>query len=331
MVEASEIVMDSMQALFETQVAIAPNDRFGSYMQIAYGDNLLLGISNSPGNDNGGLVALLSPSGNLALETVVNEQGIHDINVFGDEIVVSGTDPTDGDWNLGNVYRRINNGTWEEFRTLPNVIHSFGTAKIGGEYFVATGAHIGDNTTYSGRVYRSSDLQNWTWAELGVNGATYRVMDIAKCGNRLYATVMLPVNYTLLMISDDNGITWSVMSNDQDYHPGILQRYCIHGDKLCIVNVGRYGLIIIEQDGSYRKLSMPGIAISTKFNVLASDGYSLYALDVSGYIWRTPDLASWQQYSQVTDAISIGYWPSQNCLVVSDKGTQAKLCKIPIQ
>ena len=331
MVEASEIVIDSMQMLFESQIGITPNDSFGSYVQSAYGDNLMLGVSNSPGNDNGGLVASLQPDGTLSLETVVNEQGIHDINVFGDEIVVPGTDPTDGGWNLGNVYRKIDSA-WEEFRTLPNVIHAFGMIKIGSEYFVATGAHVGDNTTYSGRVYRSTDLQNWTWVELGVeiNGEwyTFRVTEIAKHGSRLYATVMVPVNTTWLFISSDDGQTWT---QNPGIDPSIYGRYCIHGDYLCVLNKSLYQIWLFDLEGIVSVLSLGGGKnASEKFNVLASDGERLYVLANDGYIWRTSDLATWQLYSQVTNAISIGYWPSQNCLVVSDKGANAKLWRIAL-
>lgn len=320
---------NSMQSLFEEQTAIAPSNDFGSYVGVPVGDDLIIGVSNSPGNDNGGLIARLAPGGDLSLETVVNEQGVHDIEIFDGEIFVTGTDPTDGGWDLGNVYRSVGGG-WSQYRTLPNVIHALGATKLNGEYWVAAGAHVGDNTTYSGRLYRSTDLQSWTWQEIGavINGTlyTYRVMDVANHGGTWYATAMWGINNTRLLTSQD-GCVWT----QTDLQPSVYARYIIHSGMLCMANQGGFEVYAFGEDGSQATIDLPeSVRLSDRFNILASDGAYLYALDNAGYILRTSDLVAWQRYSYVANAISVGYWPSQNCLVVSDRGAQAKLWRIPV-
>lgn len=317
-----------MASLFETTTLVSPNSAFGSYAARAFGEDLVLSLSNSPGNDNGGMLAVLDSNDNLTAEYVVNEQGIHDIRVIDDDLFVVGTDPLD-DWTLGNLYRR-QNGAWEKIRTMPNVIHAFGALKDGTEYFVATGAHTGDSQTWSGRIYKSADLQNWTWQELsaqiGEFTYTYRVMDIAKHGSRYYAILMWPVNSTRLLVSDD-GENWTVLDN---YNPAIYTRMIVHGDKLVMVNDGRYALYLFDTDGDAQTLPLPQTNVIEKFNALASEGARLYFLAADGYIWRTADLSAWERYSYVPNAISLGAWPSQACLVASEVGVNAKLWKIPL-
>jgi len=296
------------------------------------GSNLAIALSNSPGNDNGGMLALLDTDENLAGEYVVNEQGIHDLRLLDNDLFIVGTDPLES-WEFGNLYRR-QNGTWEKIRTLPNVIHAFAALKSGANYLIATGAHTGDNETYSGRIYLSSDLENWTFQELGVtineNYYTYRVMDIAVHAGKIYASIMWPVNSTRLLTSSDNGQSWNMVFDEITHSPAINARYVFHNDYLCMLNQSLFEIIVFDTNGAYNFLDLPSVNASDRFNVMVSDGNHLYVLDNLGDVWRTGDLSTWELYSHVDNAISLGYWPSQNCLVASDMGVNAKLWKIPL-
>lgn len=326
------ITTPSPQTLFDANVGLAPNSAFGSYAMLEFGGSLVLGLSNSPGNDNGGMVAVLDEAGNLTAEHVVDEQGIHDIRVIDNDLFVVGTDPVDS-WAYGNLYLR-QNGDWEKIRTMPNVIHALGAIKDGESYLIATGAHTGDNTTYSGRIYKSVDLQSWAWQELGVtlsgNYYTYRVMDMARHGTRIYATVMWPVNSTRLLVSEDDGQTWQVVIDDITHSPAVLARFVTHGDYLCMLNQSLFEIVAFALDGSYLLIDLPSVNASDRFNVLASDGASLYVLDNQGDIWKTSDMSTWVLLCHIDNAISLGYWLSQGCLVVSDVGQSAKLWKIAL-
>lgn len=318
-----------MQTVFENEVGILSNIHFGVYAMREFGGDMVLSLSNSPGNNNGGMLAVLDSNDNLTAEYAVNEQGVHDIRIIDDDLFVVGTDPLD-DWTYGNLYRR-QNGAWEKIRTMPNVIHALTAIKDGDDYLIGVGAHTGDNQTWSGRIYKSSDLQNWTWQELGVtitgNYYTYRVMELAKHGDLFYATVMWPINSTRLLSSADGQI-WTVVIDDITHSPAINARYVTHGDYLCMLNQSLFEIVAFDLEGTYTLIGLPSVNASDRFNVLASDGVYLYVLGNQGDIWRTEDLATWVLYSHVDNAISLGYWPSQNCLVVSDVGTQAKLWKV---
>ena len=119
---------------------------FGAYVVQPLGDDVLIGISNDPGNSDGALLMRSADGASFTPERVLDEQGVHDIQVQAGVGWVPGTDPTD-DWTFGNLYRRSEAGVWSKLRTLPLTIHALGLWHDGAAIWVAGGMHTGDNAT----------------------------------------------------------------------------------------------------------------------------------------------------------------------------------------
>lgn len=281
---------------------------------------LFIGIGNQPAGTDGGLIANLAADGTLQSEYIVDEQGVHDMHLHAGKLYIPGTDPSD-DWSFGNLYIRGSDGVWIKRRTLPNVLHTWGLCNDADDnLWVSVGAHAGDNQTWEGRVMRSQD-DGLTW-DKNVLVNNYRVYDIAIRDNVFYAIGYLSNAVQLLYMSPD-GENWSAVSGVTPYR---LQRLIAHDGQLICARSDLSGLVVIGATISDPVLpfSFPAIAL----NCISSDGVYLYCVDEYGNIWRSADIDAWQKYSRVSGAISIGYWATQNCLVVSDMGTNAKIWKV---
>lgn len=286
---------------------------------------LCIAPGNSPANRDGGSVGFLLADGTIEIETLVDEQGVHDTHLHGGKIYVAGTDPIEG-WELGNIYIRDVGGNWTKRRTLPNVIHCFGMCHdIQGRLWVAVGAHAGDNATWQGRIMRSID-DGVTW-ELNIQVNNYRMFDVIQFDNRMYAMGMGAYLDGQLFVSDDDGATWT---QDTSVMPHPYQRFIAHNGSVYYLSYFQYNIARISPGGSIVSSTPGGSSVSSPFNTLASDEEHLCFLDSDGYIRRSNDFTNWQTYSQVIGAISLGYWPAQSCLVASTAGEQAALWRVQI-
>lgn len=288
--------------------------------------DLYFGVGNEPAASDGAVIARVSPAGVIVQEHSLDEQGCHDIHLHAGKIYVAGTDPTD-DWALGNIYIRDTDGNWVKRRTLPLTLHCWGLCHDGnGNLWAGVGAHTGDNATWEGRVMMSDD-DGLTWTH-NIKLNDYRIYDILWSNGYYYAVgyhwTGSMYEYQLWYSTD--GTVWQLIANIYPYR---LQRLVAHGVFVVTVNYTLNQLLVI--DGiSVSSYTLPASYRPVMLNGIVSVDVDLYIVDAAGRIWKTSNFTNWTQYSYIPNAISLGYWPSQQCLVVSDAGVNAKLWKIPL-
>ena len=172
-----------------------------------------------------------------------------------------------------------------------------------------------------------SDDDGVTWED-NIQLNAYRITDVLWRSGYYYATgydwqggLFQPQIWT-----SSDGADWQLIAG---VLPSVLQRLVIHGDLVLMVEASLSRLLVV--DGvSVSSYALPSPFRAVMLNGLMSVGADLYFVDAIGQIWVTSDFSNWTQYSYVPNAISLGYWPSQNCLVASDVGPTAKLWKIQL-
>ena len=86
----------------------------------------------------------------------------------GSLIHIAGTDPISPDnWTAGNHYTySLSSDTFTKYRDatngLTNVIHTWGLWKSGSTLYASVSAHGGDNTTFMGQIFTSTN-NGYTW------------------------------------------------------------------------------------------------------------------------------------------------------------------------
>ena len=282
---------------------------------------MLIGCGNDPGNENGACVLRSAEGNTLTLEHVLEEQGVHEIHVFGDQVCVPGTDPFD-DWTLGNLYVRDAGGTWSKKRTLPLTIHALGAWHDGATLWVCGGMHTGDSATWRGRVLKSLDGGD-TWSTIEVND--YRLYDLVQMDGVFYAT-----GYTASleqkMYRSLDGETWSEVA----VMPALRPRLQVFGGRVYVVTANG-GLSSLDAAGSLQTHSLPFVVQTNVWNPLTASATHLYALDENGNVWRSTDAVAWSRHVSVANAISIIHWPDDPAgasVLIGDRGTGARLWRI---
>jgi hypothetical protein len=310
----------ALRGQFENLTGELADASFGAYVLCPLGSDLLIGLSNRPGNSAGAAVVRSENGSEFVIERVLDEQGVHDTHPQGSELWVPGTDPTD-DWTLGNLYHRAGDGTWTKIRTMPNVIHSLGLWHASTHLYVAVGAHTGDNETWRGRVLRSSD-GGTTWdQQVDVND--YRIYDVVGFGGRLYAIGLTAGFVQELYSSQDDGATWSVVA---DVIPAYRPRMVLWNGQLIVVGAFNV-LYAIQSDHSIVEHAIGFTPTTSRYNIAVDggDGY-WYVLCGTG-IYRSSDLATWQFYA-AGNWISLAR--SGSNLIISEQGLDARLMQIAI-
>lgn len=279
---------------------------------------MIFAIGNDPGNENGSVVVDVDMDGNITFQYALQEQGaaVTILDSEGD-IIVPGIDPTES-WDFGNVYI----GGMKK-RNLTNVIHSFGACLHNGYLFVATGVHLGDESTFRGFVFRSSDLGD-TW-DSPVQVSNYRVYDIISFNGLLY---VIANNFQdpFIAVSNDDGQAWQVVNG---IVPEILAKMVVFGDFLIILSHTNE-LVSIDTSGNLVTYDPPPYqsGISTEFNIFAVNDTYLYVL-CGDRLYRTADIAEWEWYCNLErQCTGLAVWPDFG-LIVSEIGTDARLLRIP--
>jgi hypothetical protein len=310
-----------LRGQFETETGEAANAEFGAYVMQPLGSDLLIGLSNNPGNYDGALLTRSANGSTFTTERVLSEQGTHDMQMVGGRVFVPGADPVEpaDEWTLGNIYERSAGGTWTKRRTLPLTIHALGLWHDGSTLWVGGGMHTGDNATWKGRVLRSTD-DGATWAaQVDVNN--YRIYDVIGHAGRLYATGYdwTGVAYTQdLYISSDDGATWEKVTG---VTPEIKPRMLGFGSSLIVA--GADNLYQVDSAHSVTTHALQ-FTIASRWNVLATDGTNVYVLDSNGYVWRSADLVSWERYTFVAGAIAVT-WLDGTGLMIADVGIGSRI------
>lgn len=280
---------------------------------------MLFTIGNSPANENGSIVVDVATNGTITFQHVLQEQGAGVVVLDdGINILIPGIDPTES-WDFGNVYV---NGTKK--RTLTNVIHSFGACLHNGFLFVATGVHLGDETTFRGYVFRSNDLGD-TW-DAPVQVSNYRVYDIVSFNGLLY---VIANNFQdpFVAVSDDDGETWDVVNG---VIPEALSKMVVWANLLVILSHDGQ-VATVDISGNVNNYDPPTYMepINTSWNVFAVSGTYLYTI-CNDRLYRTNNLTSWEYYCDLgRPCTGLSVWTGFG-IIVSEIGTDARLLKIPI-
>lgn len=302
---------------YEAEVVRQAYPVFGAYVMQSLGGDLLIGLSNNPGNYDGALITRSADGSTFTTERTLDEQGVHDMQVVAGRVFVPGTDPALGDdWTLGNLYERDAGGLWTKRRTQLNVLHSLGLWHDGSTLYIGAGAHTGDNATWRGRVLRSTD-DGATWAAQ-VDVTDYRVYDVIGHAGRLYAIGYTAGASVQLHSSSDDGATWSIVAG---VTPALKPRMMAFGATLLVA--GESGLYQIDAAHMITARSSP-FAIAQQWNPMSTDGINVYALDGIGYVWRSSDLINWSRYTYVAGAVALCWWSGVG-LMVSDSGLSARI------
>ncbi|MDR1671671.1 MAG: hypothetical protein LBR57_04035 [Alistipes sp.] len=140
--------------------------------------------NNEPPAVNAGpadLWALDPATRQFTKEYTVNEEQIHLLRDFDDQLYIPGHDSREG-WNLGNFYR-LTNGVWKKHRTVPLGIHVYDIYKWGGRLYAAIGPD-------GGRGIQVSDDDGTTWTgAFDYPSTTSRHYTLVPVGNELMANI----------------------------------------------------------------------------------------------------------------------------------------------
>ena len=325
-------------AWYQQQTGFAPDAaHFGAYAITPMTDTLFIGHSTGWPADKDG--ALLSGYNGITITAIYSptEQGIVAMTAVTDTLYIPGTDPCCPDgWESGNVYVYTPPGPVIKYRNLPNVLHTwaiwFDEASRG--LYAVVGAHLGDNVTWTGAVYRSTDdCRSWSLVADKRGGVgDYRTYDMVGLHNKLYIywNDVYPAPCGLAE-SSDGGATWQRLAVPDT---ACRVRLSVFENRLLAMSLDQESLIAVDSAGNVQVYPLPGFKIADKyaFNFLAHDrsGF-LYTVTEDGRVVRTCDLVTWETVA-VTDRalVTIVYWPTRNWIVVADRGVDARLWKIDL-
>lgn len=287
---------------------------------------MFIAVGNDPGNQNGSAIYQIDTDGNLTFEYQPAEQGcLIELLIDPDsgDLIVLGIDPTQS-WALGNTYHRSGAGVWTKNRNMTNVIHAIGGCfHDNGDLYVGVGAHEGDSSSWEGRIFRSDDL-GLTWSSVLVS--TYRQYSVVSFNGNLYSIAGYGHPTGALFWSDDDGDSWAeIVGLGVSRHP----RPKVWQNQLIMIKEN--GGVIYAVDTSNvvsTNPAPPSPIVKDEFNIMAVEGNWLYVLTEAG-IYRTDDLTTWRLYAIVPDCVSLLLWPGE-FFIVSEKGTSARLLKIPL-
>ncbi|MGZ8158429.1 MAG: hypothetical protein ACXWT1_08605 [Methylobacter sp.] len=115
-------------------------------------------------------------------EGVVDDEQIDVYHVVNGELYTPGHDPRES-WELGNFYRRDNNGVWVKYRNIPGAIHTYSLAGYKEKLFGSLGIR-------DGAAVSISEDQGKTWKAIPVGRS--RVYGFLNVANNLYVVKQFP-------------------------------------------------------------------------------------------------------------------------------------------
>lgn len=283
---------------------------------------------------------------------------------------IAGTDPSwPDDWSAGNHYTYLRSGPKSIVKHrdprngLVNVIHTWGLWLSDSRVLhAAVNSHDGSFTrdrnflrriynrinwmldsshfsrgygmTRMGQIFKSSD-NGKTWERVSDLGY-FRAYDIVGFNDKLYAIYSdMPESPCKVAVSEDGGESWRDVSRDH------IQRVHLtkFENKLLAVSLDRRSIYAMNLSNE-NKYDLPeGLEVAADmesgFKILVTGNGYLYGIcreNNGNYcIFRTSDLQTWEKIvSTKKKVISISYWQTRRWVILSDKGSDAKLWKIDV-
>ena len=232
---------------YQQQTGFAPDAaHFGAYAITPMTDTLFIGHSTAwPAQMDG---ALLSSFDGITITAIYSptEQGIIAMTAVTDTLYIPGTDPccpTGGSRGMSTCTRRR---PVIKYRNLPNVLHTWAMwfDEASRALYAVVGAHLGDNVTWTGAVYRSTDdCRSWSLVADRANGVgDYRTYDMVGLHNKLYIywNDVYPAPCGLAE-SSDGGATWQRLAVPDT---ACRVRLAVFQDRLLAMSLDQESLIV---------------------------------------------------------------------------------------
>ena len=305
---------------------------FGAYTIQPMAGTLYLGFgADRPVLRDGALLAAFDDQGLRAIAPL-DEQGILDMTVANETLLIPGVDPCCPDgWESGNFYLYHPGTGLIKRRNLPNVLHAWGTWYDAGEnaIYLAASAHPGDFLTSIGQIWRTGDEgRNWELVADGNDGVgSYRTYDVIGHQGALFAVSRADV--CTLVARPPGQTTWV------DVLPGSRvacgPRLVGFDGRLIAFDVDRSAFHVLPPDGAPSRVNVPFTVDTVAYNWAAVAGGFLYVISDDGRILVTRDLVAWETVVWSNQSFSaIQYWPDRNWLVLATYGRGGAVWKLQL-
>ncbi len=302
---------------------------FGAYAIMPLTDTLYFGFGTGRPADVDGALLAKTDGVTLTAVSTLTEQGFIGLTAVGNNLYIPGVDPCCGDdWSFGNTYIFTPPMTLTKQRNLPDVIHSWGLwADENGDLYTAVSSPL-SVPDQGGAIYTSNDhAQSWSVLANQDDGlGNDRTYDILGMGSSLYAT--WSDSYTApcgLTVSGDGGENWTRLP---DLQTECRPRLLAFNDTVLALHDDLAAMYAISSDGTITIHPFPDFTVMEwAYNYGTVDGAGwLYLVTADGRIVRTTDLHTWQTIANTElELITIAYWPHKNWLLLSSRGSDAKL------
>jgi hypothetical protein len=153
-------------------------------MQV-FKDQLYFGHGDAVANSGPIKVFSFNPASSLfTSDFTVDDEAINSFNIVANRLVIPGYDPREA-WDLGNFYR-LENGTWQKYRTIPWGVHAYQLLEFEGKLFVT----VGTNNLHPGLLSSSDDGATWDYvADQSFNDRRFN--KLIALNSQLYATGLI--------------------------------------------------------------------------------------------------------------------------------------------
>lgn len=331
------INLTDYSAWFEQQTGHAHDPTyFGAYAFFPMSDTLYIGFgAGRPADVDGSLLARTDGVTVTAVHTLT-EQGFIGMTTLSDTLIIPGVDPCCADgWEFGNTYVYTPSvDTFTKFRNLTDVVHSWGLWADGTDGTLYTAVSLSPDGGDGGGIFTSTNqAQTWTKIADSTSGVgDNRTYDIIGLHDKLYVTW----NDTTddgpcgLAESEDGGQTWNRLTGLSTMCRPRLAEF---QDKLLALRDDRAAFFAIDAAGTAVTHTLPSFQINDwSYNYWATDSRgAFYVVTDDGRIMSTHDLITWDTAVTTTlDLITLAYWPDQNWLVASDRGSNARLWRLEL-
>jgi hypothetical protein len=163
----------------------------------SFNNRLYLGFGDAGYNTGETDIIYYDPQSNkFVIEGRIQDEAIIQYCIIDSFLIIPGVDATES-WDYGNIYYTSKKQEWTKQRTIPNGIHVFDAIKHDDQWLVGTGCffNLQKNNdkainTFGGIFATDDKGKSWnlSYATPSDNRTTFRIKQLFKVGNEVYAT-----------------------------------------------------------------------------------------------------------------------------------------------